>query len=366
MATTTIIDRMMDSSIRLRALLRKEFRLLLRDPRMRFFVVVPPIVQLIIFGYAAAFDVRHAVVGVVDQSQSQLSRELLTAVTATDRFSLRRYANMSEARAAVDRSQIRAVMHIPADFARHPAMQLIADGSDSNSAQIIVGELSQLIREVMAHRSGRHPPIEVEDRAWFNPNLEDRAYFVPGIMANVVLIATLILTAISVVREREMGTLERLLVTPVGRLEFLLGKLIPVGCVGLFDVILISMIAILWFDVPFRGDFFSLIFASLLFLTSSLGLGLLVSSYASTQQQAVLTAFFFVMPMVILSGFAFPIRNMPEWVQLITWLDPLRYFLVIIRDLFLKGGGIYDYPFEFGMMTLLGLGAILLSMLRIR
>lgn len=357
---------MSDAWIRLRALLRKEFLLLLRDPRMRFFVVVPPLVQLVIFGYAAAFDVRHAEVGVVDQAHTQLSRELLAAITATDRFTLHSFANMQEVRVAVDRSKIRAVIHFPANFERSPSLQLIADGSDSNSAQIIVGELSQLIRQAMQRRSGRQPPIQVEDRAWFNPNLEDRAYFVPGIMANVVLIATLILTAISVVREREMGTLERLMVTPLGRLEFLLGKLIPVGSVGLFDVMLISVIAITWFGVPFRGDFFALVFASLLFLTSSLGLGLLVSSYASTQQQAVLTAFFIVMPMVILSGFAFPIRNMPESVQLITWLDPLRYYLVIVRDLFLKGGGISSYPFEYLMMALLGISALLLSMLRIR
>ena len=356
----------MAALIRLRALLGKEFLQLLRDPRMRFFVVVPPLVQLVIFGYAAAFDVRHAEVGVVDQAHTQLSRELLAAITATDRFTLHPYSDMHTARAAVDRGEIRALMHFPADFARNPSLQLVADGSDSNSAQIIVGELSQLIREAMQRRSGRTPPITVEERAWFNPNLEDRAYFVPGIMANVVLIATLILTAISVVREREMGTLERLLVTPLGRLEFLLGKLIPVACVGLFDVALISVMAIGWFEVPFRGDFFALFVASLLFLTSSLGLGLLVSSYASTQQQAVLTAFFFVMPMVILSGFAFPIRNMPEGVQLLTWLDPLRYYLVIVRDLFLKGGGISNYPFEFSMMVLLGISALLLSMLRIR
>jgi len=357
---------MNESWIRLRALLRKEFMQLLRDPRMRFFVILPPLIQLVIFGYAAALDVRHAEVGVVDLAQSPLSRELLAAVTATNHFTLHYFDDMREARTAVDRSKIRAVMQFPADFEQHPALQLIADGSDSNSAQIIVGELSQLIRQAMQRRSGRIPPIQVEDRAWFNPNLDDRAYFVPGIMANVVLIATLILTAISVVREREIGTLERLLVTPVGRLEFLLGKLIPVGCVGLFDVMLISIVAIAWFGVPFRGDLFALFFASLLFLGSSLGLGLLVSSYASTQQQAVLTAFFIVMPIVILSGFAFPIRNMPESVQLLTWFDPLRYYLVIVRDLFLKGGGITSYPFEYIMMALLGIGALLLSMLRIR
>ena len=180
------------------------------------------------------------------------------------------------------------------------------------------------------------------------------------------MVATIILSAMMVVRERELGTLERLMVTPLGRLEFIFGKIIPVACVGLFDVFVVTFLAVTWFDIPFRGNVLALLFGSTLFLMSSLGLGLLISSYSSTQQQAMLLAFFVIMPFIILSGFAFPIRNMPEGVQLITWLDPLRYYLVVIRDLFLKGGGLLDHVFEYSMMALLGSIAMLLSMARIR
>jgi ABC-2 type transport system permease protein len=353
------------SLIRFRALLAKEFRQVLRDPRMRFFVIVPPLVQLIIFGYAATFDVHHADVGVVDQSHSRASREQLASISAIGHYTLHQLPDMAAARAAIDRGEVRAVIHFAARFSRDNEVQLIADGSDSNSALMIVGELSRILQRHARLAAGVSPPITVEERAWFNPNLDDRDYFVPGIMANVVLIATMILTAMTVVREREQGTLERLLVTPVARLEFLIAKMVPVACIGLADVALITAVATLWFDVPLRGGLDALLLGSLLFLGSTLGMGLLVSSYASTQQQALLLAFFLVMPTVILSGFAFPIANMPEAAQLLTWLDPLRYYLVVVRDVFLKGSGITDHPFEFSMMALLAMVALSLSMLRL-
>jgi ABC-2 type transport system permease protein len=351
--------------IRLRALLDKEFRQVFRDPRMRFFVIVPPLVQLVIFGYAATFDVRQANVGVVDQSRSQESREQLAGIAAGGHYTLHYFPDMNRARAAIDHGEVRAVIHFPARFAREPAVQLVADGSDSNSAQMIVGELSRILQRRARLQTQTMPPLQVEERAWFNPNLDDRDYFVPGIMANVVLIATMILTAMTVVREREHGTLERLLVTPVARLEFLIAKMVPVACIGLADVALITFIAVVWFDVPLRGDLLALLVGSLLFLGSTLGLGLLISSFASTQQQAMLLAFFLIMPAVILSGFAFPIANMPQEVQLFTWLDPLRYYLVVVRDIFLKGAGISDHGFEYGMMALLALTALTLSMTRL-
>ena len=357
---------MMGSLIRLRALLAKEFRQLLRDPRMRFFVVVPPLIQLMVLGYAATFDVREAQVGVVDYAHTQQSRDLLAAVTAGGHFKLHPFPDMAAAADAVDRNRMRAVIHFAADFARRPVVQLIADGSDSNSAQIIVGQLSQIIRENTQQRTGSRLPIQIQERAWYNPNLDDRDYFVPGIIATVVLVATMLLTAMTVVREREMGTLERLMVTPVARLEFLIGKMIPVACIGLFDVALVTALAVLWFQVPFRGELLALLLGSVLYLMSTLGLGLLISSYSSTQQQAMLLGFFVIMPAIILSGFAFPISNMPEGVQWFTFVDPLRYFLVIIRDLFLKGSGVFDHLFEDGMLALLGTLALALSVARIR
>lgn len=350
---------------RLRALLAKEFRQLLRDPRMRFFVIVPPLVQLVIFGYAATFDVRHAELGVLDHSRTRASREAIAAITATGHYDLRHLADMREARRAIDRGAILALVRFPEEFAREPRVQLLADGSDSNSAQMIVGELSRILLRDAALRGGRALPVTVEERAWYNPNLDDRDYFIPGIMANVVLITTLILTAMSIVRERELGTLERLLVTPVARLEFLLGKMVPVACIGLADVALVTAVAVLWFDVPFRGNPLALLIGSTLFLGSSLGLGLLISSYTRTQQQAMLLAFLLVMPMVILSGFAFPIENMPREVQWLTWLDPLRYFLVVVRDVFLKAGGVCDHPTEYGAMLLLAAVSLALSLRRL-
>lgn len=361
-----MIGRLRHSLVRLRALFAKELLLLLRDPRMRFFVIVPPLIQLVVFGYAATFDVRYAEIGAVDQAMTVETRALLSAVAAGGHYRVRYFPDMAEAGAAVDRGDVRAVVRFAPDFERERAIQLIGDGSDSNSAQMILGQLKQSLRESLDLGAGPASLLQVEDRAWFNPNLDDRDYFVPGIMANVVLIATMILMAMSVVREREHGTLEQLLVTPLARVEFLLGKIIPVACIGLFDVLVISLIAVFWFDVPFRGEALALLAGSGLYLLSALGLGLLISSYASTQQQAVLLAFFLIMPLVILSGFAFPIRNMPEGVQVLTWVDPLRYYLVVVRDIFLKGAGLGDHGFEYAMMALLGVSAMGLSLLRIR
>ena len=359
-----MIESIRHSLIRLRALLAKEFRQMLRDPRMRYFVIVPPLVQLVIFGYAATFDVRLADVAVVDEVHISESRELIDAVEATGHFRLYPVDSMKTAQTLIERGEVRAILHFPWDFDGGGTLQVIADGSDSNSAQLVVGQLSATIRDHLLQN--RKPPVELVTRAWFNPNLDDRDFFVPGIMANVVLIATMLLMAMTVVRERERGTLERLMVTPLARLEFVIGKLVPVAMIGLFDVVLVTVVAVGWFDVPFRGDPLALLLASMLFLMSTLGMGLLISSYAATQQQAMLTAFFFIMPMVILSGFAFPIRNMPEWIQYVTYLDPLRYYLVVIRDLFLKGGGLGSHPFEYGMMALLGGVALVLSLFRVR
>jgi ABC-2 type transport system permease protein len=351
---------------RLRALLAKEFVQLLRDPRMRFTLIVPPLIQLFVFGYAATFDVRHAEVAVVNHDDSQQSRELLSSIAATGHYTLRFMPTLAAAGAAMDGGTVGVIVQIPARFSQQPRIELIADGSDPNTAQLVVAELVQVVGRYAAAQARYVPPVSVEERAWFNPNLEDRWFFIPGIMANVLFVSTMMLTAMMVVREREIGTLERLMVTPVGRLEFLLGKMAPVACVGLFDIALITTVAILWFGVPLRGSVVALVLASLVLLASTQGLGLLISSYAGTQQQAMLSAMFFIMPMTVLSGFAFPIRNMPESVQLLTWIDPLRYYLVVVRDIFLKGGGLADHLFEFWMMMLLGSAALALSAVRIR
>ncbi|HTR57961.1 MAG TPA: ABC transporter permease [Casimicrobiaceae bacterium] len=351
---------------RLAALLRKEFVQLLRDPRMRFTLIVPPLVQLFIFGYAATFDVRHAEVAVVNRDDGQLSRELFSSIAATGHYTLRFMPSITAASEAMDEGRVGVIVQVPPRFAADRRIELIADGSDPNTAQLVMAELGQIIARFAAVQTNYAPPVTVEERAWFNPNLEDRWFFIPGIMANVLFVSTMMLTAMMVVREREMGTLERLMVTPVGRFEFLIGKMTPVACVGLFDVALITTVALAWFGVPLRGGIAALIVASLFLLASTQGLGLLISSYAATQQQAMLSAMFFIMPMTVLSGFAFPIRNMPQSVQLLTWIDPLRYYLVVVRDIFLKGGGVSDHPFEYAMMLLLGAAALALSAARVR
>lgn len=351
---------------RLSALLRKEFVQLLRDPRMRFTLIVPPLVQLFVFGYAATFDVRHANVAVVDRDGGPQAREVVAAMAATGHYTLHFEPTLTAASRQMDRGDTGVIVQIPANFAARRSIELIADGSDPNTAQLVMAELSQVIARYSALQAGYVQPLAVEERAWFNPNLEDRWFFIPGIMANVLFVSTMMLTAMMVVREREIGTLERLMVTPVGRLEFLLGKMVPVACVGLIDVALITAVALLWFGVPFRGEFLALLLASLALLASTQGLGLLLSSYAGTQQQAMLSAMFFIMPMTMLSGFAFPIRNMPGPVQWLTWINPLRYYLVVVRDIFLKGGGIAEHGFEFTMMLLLGAAALGLSVARVR
>jgi ABC-2 type transport system permease protein len=353
---------------RLRALLVKEFLQLLRDPRMRFTLIAPPLVQLVLFAYAATFDVRHADVAVVSHDASRASRDMLSAIVATGHYTLRPLPDMRAAAAAMDRGEVRVVLQIPQDFTTARTLQLVADGSDPNTAQLIAAEISRVVAQasLVQAGAGAAPVVTVEERAWFNPNLEDRWYFVPGIMANVIFVSTLMLSAMIVVREREFGTLERLMVTPVARLEFLACKMIPVACVGLFDALLIALVAVGWFGVPLHGSLAGLVAATLLLLLGTQGLGLLLSSHAATQQQAMLSAAFFIMPMMVLSGFAFPIRNMPVVLQWLSLLDPLRYYLVIIRDLFLQGGGAFDHPFESLMLALLGCGALAVAAWRLK
>lgn len=356
----------MRSLRRLLALLRKEFLQLLRDPRMRFVLVAPPIIELVLFGYAATFDVRHAEVAVVNHDATQASRELISAIRATGHYTLHVLPDMRAAREAMDRNEVRVILQIPADVGTQRRVQLIGDGSDPNSAQLIAGEIGRLVAQGSLAQARQWPALRVEERAWFNPNLEDRWYFIPGIMANVVFVATMMLSAMVVVREREFGTLERLLVTPLARLEFLVAKMIPVACVGLFDALLITAVAVVWFGVPLRGDVSAVVGATLVLLLATQGLGLLASTYSATQQQAMMWAAFFIMPMIVLSGFAFPIRNMPAVLQWLSWLDPLRHYQVIVRDLFLKGGGLGSHPQEYLWLCVLGCVPLGLAALRLR
>lgn len=336
----------------------KELIELRQDPRLFGIIFFAPVVQLTVLGYAASTDVTNVPMVLVDQDRSPASRELITRFEGSPYF---RLVGTEATIEAVDpwlmRSEAWLVLAIPADFgarlesARPAAVQVIADGSDSNSTGVALGYASTLIAryndELAARRAladGRQPPapaIEPRIRVWYNPQLESRDFMVPGIVALLLLVITTNLSSMAIVRERELGTLEQLNVTPLTRWELILGKLLPYGIIGIIDVIIVTVAALLWFELPLRGSPILLFVSSLVYLLTTLGLGLFISTISGTQQQAMMTGtFFFLMPMLYLSGFIFPIENMPEVIQPVTYLIPLRYFIVIVRGIFLKGIGL--------------------------
>jgi len=370
---------------RIREMLKKEFIQMLRDKRMRFVLVGPPLIQLIVFGYAANFDIRHIKVGVYDLDQSALSRGLLARFERSGYFDLvRRVADEKEIAPLLDRRDVTAVIQINHRFEadlksmKSAQVQLILDGTDSNTASVvltysnaILGDFAEeTLRDRLMHvdavLASYRPKVVIEQRAWFNPNLESRPYFVPGIIATLVLIVTMSLTAMAVVREREVGTLEQLMVTPIRPIELIIGKTVPFAVVGLLDAALIALLGVLWFDVPMTGNPLVLLLGAVLYLLSTLGLGLFLSTISATQQQSMLVSFFFTMPVMLLSGFTFPISSMPVWIQYLTYLNPLRYFLIVIRGVFLRGSGVVDLWPQLAAMALLGVVMMGLSALRFK
>jgi len=350
---------------RIRVILRKELIQALREPRMRVLLFVPPLVQLIVFGFAVNLDVDHARIGWMDMDRTPLSRDLRERFEGSGRFdvvALPRDEN--EVQQALDSGAAQAVVRVLPQFERdiqrgHPTeVQVLVDGTNSNTASLVSSYAGEVIAEfssdamdgqqnmrVLARSptgalNAAAPRVTARSRVWFNPDLYSRNYFVPGVVANIIMLVTLMLTALAIVREKEIGTMEQLMVTPVRPLELMLGKTLPFAIVGLVDLTLISTVALLIFRVPFRGSVLLLFFCSVLFLMTSLGAGLFLSTISQTQQQAMMGNFFFSMPAFMLSGFAFPIRNMPVVVQYLTYLNPLRYFMEIVRGLFLKGVGI--------------------------
>jgi ABC-2 type transport system permease protein len=314
--------------------------------------------------------------------QSVESRELIARFGSSKYFDILSYPQTpKEIEALIQKGEVVLSIEIPSDFSRKlkkgstASVQVILDGTESNTAMIALGYLSQILSEfstaIMIKRLNREgmvgfeeAGVELEHRIWFNPNAESRLFYVPGVIASIAFLLPIILTAQAIVREREMGTLEQIMVTPIRSWELMLGKTLPFAMIGLLDAIMIALIGIFWFEVPLRGNPFILLLGSILFLMSSVGIGLFISTISSTQQQAQISTFFFMMPAFILSGFAFPLENMPEWLQTITYANPLRYFLIIIRGVFLKGNGLDILWLE--MLALAGLGGftILLSSLR--
>jgi len=355
----------------------KEFIQAVRDPRLRIFLFLPPLIQLLIYGYTINFDIKHIRTGVFDQSRTSQSREFTKRFGATDYFDLDYFPpSPVSMRSLLDRGKVSLILHIPWDFAeklqagKTAPLQLVIDGTDSNAALIVGRYANAIINDYAAEfrndRLGRlglaedlGVPIAVEEQTWFNLNRISRFSFIPGVIAMVVMLVSIMLTALAVVREKEIGTMEQLLVAPIQPVEFMLGKTIPFVIISLVDVILVTLVAIFWFEVPFRGNPLVLLLGTILFLFSSVGVGLFISNVCSTQQQAMMVSSFFFTPAILLSGLVFPIDNMPQAVQYITYLNPLRYFIIVVQDVFLKGVGLdFLWPQMVGMATL---GLLLLS-----
>jgi len=357
---------------RIRHIVVKEFIQVMRDRRLRAVLILPPIFQLLVLGYAIDLDVNRSTIALLDADRTPLSRDLRSAMTATGRMTVtHEVSREADGAALLDSGRVGAFIHIPRGFEKdflrgeNPSFQVVLDGTDAAFA----GLLAQRISGTTAHfnvglavKAGKavKPRIEAVWRGWFNTNFLSRNYFVPGIIALIVMIITLMLTAMAVVREREAGTLDQLLVSPIHPFELLLGKILPFAIIAFGEVALITAAALVVFRVPMRGSLLLLFTSTPLYLLSTLGAGLLISSVSRTQQQAMMATFLFMLPAVLLSGFAFPIHNMPPLVQALTWLDPLRFFLAIIRGIFLKGTGIAVlWP---QMACLLGLGVFYLGL----
>jgi len=374
---------------RLKSMLVKEFIQAFRNPRMRIILFLPPLVQLLVFGYAANTDIRNISLGVYDLDNTPESREMIEHFAASGYFRVVETPKSPlEIRRLIDEGKISAALQINGSFARQlrtrqgTMVQMIVDGTDSNTASVVTAYAQTIVaeysRQILVQRIFSLPNIpdemkrpffvkggiEVKSRAFFNPNLESRNFYVPGIMAFLIMLVTLLLTCMAIVREREIGTMEQLIVSPIRPFELILGKTIPFAIIGYIDVLIVTLVGVFWFEVPIRGSILLLLAATTIYLLSSLGIGLFISTISHTQQQAMMTMFFFFIPAILLSGFVFPISNMPPIVQYLTYADPLRYFLVIIRGIFLKGSG-FDILWP-QMLALAILGGIVFTFSSLR
>jgi ABC-2 type transport system permease protein len=348
--------------LRVKALFFKELIQALRDPRLLFLIIGPPLLQLLAFGYAANLDLRNIRLAVFDQDHSTLSRELISAFSSSGYFRLQAEATRpEEMNELMDHGRVEAVLHCGPNLmaevksGRTALVQVIVAGTNSNTAALVQSYAAQIVerfnRQQLQMRLEQNPRLSLilpagvkgmvqpEIRVWYNITLTSRNFFVPGIIAMVVMLVVLMLTAMAVVREKEVGTMEQIMATPIRPVEFILGKTLPFALIGTGQTAMVTLMGVLWFGVPMRGSLALLFLALFIYLLSCLSLGLLISTISRTQQQAMMTTFFFFFPAILLSGFIFPIANMPVTIQWVTYLNPLRYFLVIIRSLFLKGAG---------------------------
>lgn len=347
---------------RVREMVRKEFLQIFRDPRLRRIILVAPMIQLIVFGYAVSTDVRYTSTYVVDHDRSQLSRSLLDAMTSSDYFVISgRSDNERDLERALDHGDAIVGIVIPPEFSDEVAsgsgatIQIVVDGTNSNIATVSKGYAERIVqRWGLDHsRIEIEPAVQLDERAWFNPELESRNYNVPAVVGAIIMLICLLLTALAIVREREAGTLEQLMVSPLTAGELIAGKTLPFAIIGLVDLVLVTSVALFWFRIPFKGNFLILLLASILYLISGLGIGLLISTISHTQQEAFMSSFLVFMPTILLSGFMFPVTSMPRVFQEITLINPMRHYLEIVRGVFLKGA-----PFDAMVPQFVGLVVI--------
>jgi ABC-2 type transport system permease protein len=410
---------------RLARIIRKEFIQVLRDPRMRGMLFLPPLIQLLIFGYAVNLDVDNAKIAWMDQDRTPESRQLLSEFEGSGRFQIVAAPNSDTAmQSLMDRGQVDGVVRVLPGFARDiergrtTSVQVLLDGTNSNTASLVSGYAAQTIGRYSAEVVGRQqrasmigltaiglsapesgstsgaapaanestsnegggnsqnsqpaqasmaqpvPDIVSRSRVWFNPDLRSRNYFIPGVIVNIITIVTLSLTAMAIVREKEIGTMEQLMVTPIRPSELILGKTLPFVLVGFWDMLLVLGASLLLFHIPFRGSFGLLLLSTLLFLLTTLGAGLFISTVARTQQQAMMATGIFFQPFFMLSGFTFPIRNMPQVAQWLTYLNPVRFFMEIVRGVFLQGAGFQALWPQMAALAVFGITILGLSISR--
>ena len=331
-------------------MVRKEFRQIFRDSRLRRMIFVAPVIQLLAFGYAVSTDVRNVSTLVVDHDRTRASRALVEAFRASGYFRIEGYADRpAEIVDALDHGTAVLGVVIPQGFERDASegratVQLLFDGTNSNLATVARGYaerivLSQGVQPAVSGSDLGSRGIDLRSRAWFNPDLDSRDYNVPAVIGALLMLICLILTSLAVVREREIGTLEQLLVSPLRPGELILGKTLPFALIGTVELVLVVTIALTWFHIPFRGNPLLLLLASVLFLFTALGTGLLISTISNTQQEAFMSGFLVFLQSLLLSGFMFPVNSMPRVFQMLTLVIPLRHYLEIVRAVFLKGAG---------------------------
>jgi len=362
-------------------LIRKEFQQLRRDRRLLAIALISPVLQLVLLGYAANMDVERTPTVVLDQDRSEYSRLLLSRMFSGEQFVPAGYVeNDEQVGKALDEGSASVGIIIPHGFARdirsgdRAEVQILLDGTDSTAAMVGQSYAEMIVKRFSAEMAaggavgaiagGLVSPVA---RVWYNPALESRNFIVPGVLALLMMVMTTLLTSLAIVKEREVGTLEQLIVTPLRSFEIMLGKIIPFALIGMVDVCLVVFVVTVVFGIPVQGSVPLLFGLAGIFLLTTLGLGMLISTISHTQQQAMITAVFFVMlPMIFLSGFVFPIENMPPPIQYLTYILPLRYFFVIIRGLFLKGVGLSHLWDEAVILLVFGLVIFLVSALRFR